>query len=252
MAALHHPTPSAMMMLWPWEASAAITPALSVLSVGMHVGWALVLGAISVWLLQTFSIKRRRVVAVAVILLCLIPNAWSPSWWLGLAFQTPSLILQGLCGLYLYRGLQAHSASSTALDDSAASQIKLRWPLGLLLPAIIAGWILALDTFALFGISFYPIGFTPYTVLAALFFACLLQLISTRSGHPASTRHYRELAVIILLAIVVHMLFRLPTGNMWDALIDPWLWMMAHGFAASTLIQSLRAHHKRGKVIDRN
>jgi hypothetical protein len=252
MAALHHPTPSAMMMLWPWEASAAITPALSVLSVGMHVGWALVLGAISVWLLQTFSIKRRRGVAVAVILLCLIPNAWSPSWWLGLAFQTPSLILQGLCGLYLYRGLQAHSASSTALDDSAASQIKLRWPLGLLLPAIIAGWILALDTFALFGISFYPIGFTPYTVLAALFFACLLQLISTRSGHPASTRHYRELAVIILLAIVVHMLFRLPTGNMWDALIDPWLWMMAHGFAASTLIQSLRAHHKRGKVIDRN
>ncbi|MEY4370119.1 MAG: hypothetical protein RL564_2069, partial [Pseudomonadota bacterium] len=167
-----------MMMLWPWEASAAITPALSVLSVGMHVGWALVLGAISVWLLQTFSIKLRRAVAVAVILLCLIPNAWSPSWWLGLAFQTPSLILQGLCGLYLYRGLQAHSASSTALDDSAASQIKLRWPLGLLLPAIIAGWILALDTFALFGISFYPIGFTPYTVLAALFFACLLQLIS--------------------------------------------------------------------------
>jgi len=241
-----------MMMLWPWEASAAITPALSVLSVGMHVGWALVLGAISVWLLQTFSIKRRRVVAVAVILLCLIPNAWSPSWWLGLAFQTPSLILQGLCGLYLYRGLQAHSASSTALDDSTVSQIKLRWPPGLLLPAIIAGWLLALDTFALFGISFYPIGFTPYTVLAALFFACLLQLISTRSGHPASTRHYRELAVIILFAIVVHMLFRLPTGNMWDALIDPWLWMMAHGFAASTLIQSLRAHHKRGKVIDRN
>lgn len=241
-----------MMMLWPWEASAAITPSLFALSVGMHVGWALVLGAISAWLLQAFSIKLRKAVAVTVVLLCLIPNAWSPSWWLGLAFQTPSLILQGLCGLYLYRGLYTQSASLTALDDSAASQIKLRWPLGLLLPAIIAGWILALDTFALFGISFYPIGFTPYAVLAALFFACLLQLISARSGHAASTRHYRELAVIILLAIVVHMLFRLPTGNMWDALIDPWLWMMAHGFAASTLIQSLRAHHKRGKVIDRS
>jgi branched-subunit amino acid transport protein len=95
--------------------------------------------------------------------------------------------------------------------------------------------VLALDTFALFDIALYAIGFTPYAVLAALFFACLLQLISARSGHAQNTRHHRELAAIVLIATLVHLLLRLPTGNMWDALLDPWLWVIAHVVAVSRL-----------------
>lgn len=216
---------------WPWQASASITPSLSALSFGMHLGWALALGAVSVFLLRTFNITTRRTVALVIILLCILPSEWSPSWWLGLAFQTPSLTLQGLCGLYLYQQLFLQAGAEVPLPDSSTPTARTTWPLGLLLAVIVAGWIFALDTFAFFDISLYAIGFTPYAVLAALFFACLLQLISARSGHAQPTRHYRQLATIVLIATIVHLLLRLPTGNMWDALLDPWLWLMAHGLA---------------------
>jgi len=222
---------------WPWQASASITPSLSALSFGMHLGWALALGAVSVFLLRTFNITTRRTVALVIILLCILPSEWSPSWWLGLAFQTPSLTLQGLCGLYLYQQLFLQAGAEVPLPDSSTPTARTTWPLGLLLAVIVAGWIFALDTFAFFDISLYAIGFTPYAVLAALFFACLLQLISARSGHAQPTRHYRQLATIVLIATIVHLLLRLPTGNMWDALLDPWLWLLAHGLAIYLLLK---------------
>jgi hypothetical protein len=229
---------------WPWEASASITPSLLALSVGMHLGWALTLGAGAVFLLRTTKVTNvtsRRIVALLIALLCLLPNEWSPSWWLGLAFQTPSLTLQGLCGLYLFQQLRIHPGTTTPLSDSTTASLQAPWPLSLLLVAIISGWVLALDTFALFDIALYAIGFTPYAVLAALFFACLLQLISARSGHAQHTRHYRELAAIVLIAIVVHLLVRVPTGNLWDALLDPWLWVIAHGLAIYVVLRKTRS-----------
>ena len=226
---------------WPWEASASITPSLSALSFGMHLGWALALGAGSAFLLRNFNITTRRTLALIIVLLCLLPSEWSPSWWLGLAFQTPSLTLQGLCGLYLYQQLFLQAGAEVPLPDSSTPTARTTWPLGLLLVVIITGWVFALDTFAFFDISLYAIGFTPYAVLAALFFACLLQLISARSGHGQPTRHYRELAAIVLIAIVVHLLLRLPTGNMWDALLDPWLWLMAHGLAIYLVLKKMQS-----------
>lgn len=226
---------------WPWEASASITPSLSALSVGMHLGWALTLGAGAVFLLRTTNVTSRRIVALLIALLCLLPNEWSPSWWLGLAFQTPSLTLQGLCGLYLYEHLRIQAGTTMPLTDTTTPAVQARWPLSLLLVAIVAGWVLALDTFAFFDIALYAIGFTPYAVLAALFLACLLQLISARSGHAQSTRHYRELAAIVLIATLVHLLLRLPTGNLWDALLDPWLWIIAHGLAIYVVLRKTRS-----------
>lgn len=226
---------------WPWEVSASITPSLSALSFGMHLGWALALGAGAVFLLRALNRATRRSIALLIVLLCLLPNEWSPSWWLGLAFQTPSLTLQGLCGLYLYRQLFLPAGTAVPLPNSSSPTVQTPWPLGLLMVAIIAGWVFALDTFAFFDIALYAIGFTPYATLAALFFACLLQLISARSKHAQAARHYRELAAIVLIAIAVHLLLRLPTGNMWDALLDPWLWLIANGLAIYLLLNKLRS-----------
>jgi hypothetical protein len=78
-------------------------------------------------------------------------------------------------------------------------------------------------------------------VLAALFFACLLQLISARSDHAPQRHHDRSLAVVVLISILVHLITRLPTGNLWDALIDPWLWILAHWFVLSRLKKSVFA-----------
>lgn len=220
----------------PWDASAAITPSLTVLSIGMHVGWALVLGAVSAHLLRRRRFGLRVSITFLVMAFCMLPNQWSLSWWLGLAFQTPSLVLQALCGLYLYRQWRSH-------DDAVPSQLTetTAWPMSLLMIAIGIGWLLALDTFALLTIQLYSIGFMPYAVLAALFFACLLQLISSRSDHSPPHQHYRMLAAIVLISILVHLFTRLPSGNVWDALIDPWLWILAHWFALSRLKKSVLA-----------
>lgn len=230
-----------MAFMWPWEASSSITPPLAALSISMHIGWAMVLGAGAVFLLRSTSIKTRISVALLITLLCLLPNDWSPSWWFGLAFQTPSLVLQGLCAAYLYQQFTTQTNTPILATDTTPPAVPRGWPIGLLSVAIIAGWLLALDTFAVFNISLYAIGFTPYAILAALFFACLLQLISARSEHAQRTRHYRDLAAITLIAIVVHLLLRLPTGNMWDALLDPWLWIVAHAMAIFRLLKKMQS-----------
>ncbi|MFM8246897.1 MAG: hypothetical protein ACKN9M_08085 [Burkholderiaceae bacterium] len=223
----------------PWDASAAITPSLTVLSIGMHVGWALVLGAVSAHLLRRRRFGLRVSITFLVMAFCMLPNQWSLSWWLGLAFQTPSLVLQALCGLYLYRQWRSH-------DDAVPSQLTetTAWPMSLLMIAIGIGWLLALDTFALLTIQLYSIGFMPYAVLAALFFACLLQLISSRSDHSPPHQHYRMLAAIVLISILVHLFTRLPSGNVWDALIDPWLWILAHLCVLNTLVSGIRARRR--------
>jgi len=33
----------------------------------------------------------------------------------------------------------------------------------------------------------------------------------------------------LLLLAAVFALTRLPSGNLWDALLDPWLWLALHG-----------------------
>lgn len=211
----------------PWQVDASTTPTISMLTLGMHLGWAFVLGAITTRLLQRAPHVIRTSAVAAIILISVLPSEWSPSWWLGLAFQTPSVSLQCLCVLYLYRTWRINRAGRT-LSATSLSNTLTTWPTGLLLVAIAFGWLLALDTFAQFQLALYAIGFSPYAVLAALLFACLLQLISTRSGHAAQTRHYRELAGIVLIVILIYLFTRLPSGNMWDALLDPWLWLWAH------------------------
>lgn len=206
------------------------------LSIGMHIGWALVLGAVSARLLRQTQFSLRVGITLLVMAFCMLPSQWSPSWWLGLACQTPSLVLQSLCGIYLYQQwcMRDRVVPSGVTETTS-------WPITLLLIGIGIGWLLALDTFALLTVQLYPIGFTPYAVLGALFFACLLQLISARSDHALQRHHYRLLAVVVLISILVHLITRLPTGNLWDALIDPWLWVLAHWFALSRLKKSVFA-----------
>ena len=213
---------------FPWQAQVSITPSLNMLALDMHVGWALVLGAATARLLQPVQRLARTGAILLVMLLCLLPNEWSPSWWLGLAFQTPSLVLQMLCALYLYRAWRTAYRAHVALSEPDTLTSNIAWPASLVWAAIVLGWLLLLDTFAWFDVALYAIGFTPYAVLAALLFACLLQLISARSAHAAHTQHCRELAAVILIALLLHVFTRLPTGNVWDALLDPWLWLWAH------------------------
>ena len=46
----------------------------------------------------------------------------------------------------------------------------------------------------------------------------------TRRRHGAVAR----VQVIVALALLAFALTRGPTGNVWDALLDPWLWLVCH------------------------
>lgn len=204
--------------------SGAVTPQLGLQSIAMHVGWSLVLGAISAFCLRPFPKPLRLVFVALIMLACLIPGEWSPGWWLGLAFQTPSLTMQGIALLYLIRMWRLRNVPPV---DTVSSAAYARWTNGLLLMTSVIGWLYALDTFAAFEIQLYAIGFTPYAVLASLFLAAILKLLSLRSGTVSHTQRHSDLATIIVGAMAIHVLTRLPTGNAWDALMDPWLWLSA-------------------------
>ncbi len=201
-----------------------LTPGLALQIADRHLGWALVLGAMSVFALRPFPLALRWAGFLLVLLACLIPGDFGATWWLGLAFQTPSLSLQGIGLLYLIRAWKMRHADPVATVTAGAYA---RWPNSLLWITVIAGWVLALDTFAAFDFMIYSIGFSPLAALVVLLVAALLWLLSARTGHGPQTQKQRDVAVILVVAMAMHLLTRLPSGNAWDAMLDPWLWLGA-------------------------
>ncbi len=212
--------PANLLPLW----SGNLLPGLGMQSFAMHVGWALVLAAATAFLLRAFPKPLRLAGTGIAAALQLLPAAWSPGWWLGLAFQSPSLTMQGICMLYLVRVWRQRDLPPVATLDTAAYA---RWPTLLLLVTTIIGWVFVLDMVAVFAQPIHAVGFTPMAVLASLLLASVFELWSMRSGHPPGLQRFRDIAGIIVGAMLIHLIFRLPDGNAWSALMDPWLWLLA-------------------------
>jgi hypothetical protein len=142
-----------------------------------------------------------------------LPGAASVSHWLGLAFKAPSLS-SGLLGLFwLVKALRPSPPDATELAGPAPWVTALGWL------AVLLGWLLLLDLLALLPVAFYGWGFgTP--ALAAV---CLLLLAGwLRWGAQPAAWPWLALAAVVLLLFV---LTRWPSGNLWDALLDPLLWL---------------------------
>ena len=175
----------------------------------LHLAWGLVLAWGASWLLKerrlVFSAKLKPWLPLLLILWCLWPGPASPAYWLGLAFRAPSLLLMLLCAWALlahYRPARWAPAPMQAMRHRA-------WVL------VVLGWALLLDTLAFWPVSLYSLGFAPLTlgVLA------LLGLL------PWLLRDAGRLSVLLVVVLALHVLLRLPSGNVWDALLDPWLWI---------------------------
>jgi len=156
----------------------------------------------------------------------LLPAPWSASYWLGLAFQAPSLLTTGLCAAYVAQGVRPK------LMFSAQSQTFANWGLngrqvpaallGLVLCGIALGWLLLLDTLNLLHLQVFAWGFSPLAVAMGLCVAwCCAWGFS-----GVSTNASVKWAGLFLMTVYV--LTRLPTGNVWDALLDPLLWIYLH------------------------
>ena len=178
-----------------------------------RLGWAIVLATSAAGLLP-LALRRSRPVVCGLLLLSgalmALPGNVSPAYWLVLAFQWPSGLLMGLCLLKLLKAWPgAHDVS--AMPASLAAVIA------------IAGIPLYLDAVGLLSLGMYYWGFGPFAaplVALAAIAGCALAAVLGR-GRPH--------ALAVLGALALFSILRLPTGNLWDALLDPLLWGWALG-----------------------
>lgn len=212
----------------------ALLPDASLAQAWLRLGWALVLGAVLVagggWLGPRAGVGADRIrmlargLALLSVLVCLWPGPVSPAFWLGLAFQAPSLSAGLLSSVVLLRHCAAPGCVSQWAADTLAQA--RRWA-GV---AVVLGWVLLLDSFAIWPLALYPLGFG---VGAWLVLLAVAGLPWVWRGGAWRTHAASGLWVLVLLGFAW---LRLPSGNGWDAVLDPWLWLLAHAVGLGVLI----------------
>jgi hypothetical protein len=228
---------------------ASDAPALPVpwvMRLGLTVGWALVLALLGASLGRKLPIAWRRLLSAGLALWVVLPGSLTPDYWLGLAFHAPSLTAMLLCAWGLQRLLfpVGANAVSPLLPVSTAQPGAAAWPGALRWLLVALGYFLLLDTFAVLPVQMYAWGFSPVLLLGLLALALLPWL---RGGHAPATlglRLWAAPAVLLLFAMT-----RLPTGNVWDALLDPWLWLWLQWQAISLQFQSKRVRSTGGSAL---
>lgn len=188
-------------------------PATWAMRLDLVVGWALVLALLGVVLAWRLPLRARRLLAASLALWTFLPGPLSPDYWLGLAFHGPSLSAMLLCACYLWRLLRP--AATPVAPRLARSEALL---LG---AAVLVGYALLLDTFAVLPLELYAWGFSPALLLGLLALSLLPWLLRGRAVGRASPALW-----LVPLSLLLFAATRLPTGNVWDALLDPWLWLL--------------------------
>jgi hypothetical protein len=194
--------------------TAPVIPAAWALQWGRSIAWAVVLACLGAMLFRRQSRTVRLAVVTALALWALVPGEVSPSFWLALAFQSPSLVGCLLCG-YALAGLLT-GAGLRARWPSAPAQAALMQ--GCAWAGVVLGYLLLLDTLALLPFQLYAWGFGPLALACALVVSCLPWVAGMRG----------PLSWTAPLALLVFALTRLPSGNLWDALLDPITWLALH------------------------
>jgi hypothetical protein len=151
-----------------------------------------------------------------------------PMYWLGLAFQTLSFSAVFLVGLP-YSKVLAQPGKLEAWPR--ADGISL-W---FLLAAVLPGYLLLLDTFAVLPWQIYAWGFSPMALICLLAVSLLPGVLHGFTLPQSKPEVWVAPTALLLFAVT-----RLPTGNVWDALIDPWLWLFLNGVLLRTVYRRWR------------
>ncbi|AXA92332.1 hypothetical protein [Massilia sp. YMA4] len=183
-----------------------------------RLAWATVAATLLLALLDVLPVRRlpQRLLAgllAAIFVLFMLPGAASPAYWLTLAFHYPSGLLFGCCVLKLRQHWDGQRGGGAVMMPPLAAAIA------------VSGVILYLDAMGLLTQGYYYAGFGPTAApLVALLGAagCALAVVRNTA---------RPQAGALLTAILLFSLLRLPTGNLWDTLLDPLLW----GWAVASL-----------------
>lgn len=187
-------------------------PALWLVQLWLPLGWGTVLAWLGARVGGRMGLQRRTagVLATALVASAWLPGPYAPTHWLGLAFQGPSVLVVLLCATDLYR---------RQFGAGRAQEGQGVWRGAWLAAGVLLGWTLLLDTFALLPVSLYAWGFSA-AVSAGLVLLAVLPWVWL--GGPVQRYGISSMVLVALAASIV---LRLPSGNVWDALLDPWLWM---------------------------
>jgi hypothetical protein len=199
--------------------SVPVLPSATAQQMGMGLLWGVVLAWLVLACISGMRIELTHrlqwTVVLVMMALCLWPGKLSPAYWLGLSFQSPSLVLASLAAY----GVYARLVFAPAVARPWAARSTVVTSLCCLGAAL--GWLLMLDTLAMWPRSVYALGFGAGALAVAA--ACLALM----GWWAASMRAYLPLAGLAG-ALLVFALTRLPSGNVWDALSDPLLWVGLH------------------------
>lgn len=205
-------------LLLPWQALAL--PTLELQQLLHAAAWMAVLTWCSVRLLW-------RILGRSAWLVC--SSAWVLllSWWgtplsvLGLAFQSPSLFALCLCVAAAWSEMQTPERQLFAQP----AQVQGKTWAWLLLALL--GWGLMLDTWGHWSVDLYLWGFDMPLLWWAWGWAGLWMLWA--SFQETQTAHWHSRAATCwLVALALFGFTHAPSGNAWDALLDPGLWLYAH------------------------
>jgi hypothetical protein len=192
-----------------FSAENPVLPSATVVRLALHGAWAIVLGSAVIRTTDKLPRPYRLGLVFFVMLWTLVPGSASPAYWLGLAFQTPSLMSTVICLAWVFNRVRSEQNLTFLMARSQARAIKIMTMFG-----VVLGWVLLLDTLAWLPLSVYAWGFSSAAFGAVAVLASLLWLIMRSAG-----------SVLPLIVLALFVLSRLPTGNVWDALLDPWLWV---------------------------
>jgi hypothetical protein len=196
-----------------------LLPHASLMALALYGIWAIVLGCATLLLTRKLARPYQLGLSLLVVVLTLVPGTTSPAYWLGLSFQTPSLTSGMICGTWALGCLRNQPGRVVLLVSGQSRAVKILSLLG-----VVLGWVLLLDTLACFPTSVYAWGFSSAAVFAVLVTAALFWVIwGDVTAHRMGFDWLGPLLMLSVLALFV--LTRLPTGNVWDALMDPWLWV---------------------------
>ena len=172
------------------------------------------LGAVVGWKLPW---RARKIFALFFGVVAVTTGSAFPMYWLGLAFQTLSFSAVFLVGL-VYQKVLPQTGDFEAWPRADSTN---PW---YLFVAVLPGYFLLLDTFAVLPLQIYAWGFSPMALLCLL---ALSLLPGVLRGFTLSQS--RPEVCVAPIALLLFAVTRLPTGNVWDALIDPWLWLVLNG-----------------------
>ena len=192
----------------------------------LHLLWGLVLAGCGVALLGRWIRSRLQLQALVLVLALWagVPGPWGAVHWLGMAFQAPSWVSVQLCAFVLWQRWRGVDAAHIALAKRPSNAL-------LLLLGVVTGWLLLLDTFAVSPFALYANGSTPWVVTGVAAAACLPWVLRGEFSLADPRPFMGVVAVLLFLAT------SLPTGNVWDAVLDPILWLVLQWVGIRALIK---------------